>query len=150
MCVITVWVVAQTKINVFWNFFFTPGPLWEPFTWKSLKNVNFSLWGKPCIVLPEWIFFPRFGPLWYVVVLVYKMKTFFHLQGSFDDTVFPRGNFFLSDLCISLWVKVKLNPKPAGFRLVNNVKSTFFSFLCCDLNVAYITQSQNCLYTILG
>ena len=48
-------ITSKTKINVFWNVFFTPlassGPLHSK---KISKNVDFSLWGKQCIVPRKW------------------------------------------------------------------------------------------------
>ena len=42
-CTIT---TSKSKINIFWNFSFTPGPLRIPSTQKISKNVDFSLWGN--------------------------------------------------------------------------------------------------------
>ena len=55
----------RLKLMFFKKNFFTPGPLWvedsqsfgnPPLEFFS-KNVDFSLWGKQCIVLTKWTFF---------------------------------------------------------------------------------------------
>ena len=37
-------ITSKTKINVVWNFFYTPGTLRAPSVRKILNNVDFSLW----------------------------------------------------------------------------------------------------------
>ena len=50
-------ITSKAKINVFLKNFFTPDPPRGPSTQINFKNVDFSLWGKQCIVLPKWTFF---------------------------------------------------------------------------------------------
>ena len=47
----------RLKSTFFEKKFFTPGLLRGSFTRKITKNVDFSLWGKHCIVLTKWTFF---------------------------------------------------------------------------------------------
>ena len=58
MCV---WVVARLrqrlKLTFFEIFSSLKVPFGDPLLEKVSKNVDFSLWGKHCIVLPKWTFF---------------------------------------------------------------------------------------------
>ena len=56
--------LGKAKINIFWIFFSSSHvPFGDPLLEKFSKNVDFSLWGKQCIVLPKIDFFPRFSSL---------------------------------------------------------------------------------------
>ena len=58
MCLGGCTITSKKKVNVFWNFFFTPSLLRGSSTqFFFSKNIDFSLWGKHCIVLPKWTFF---------------------------------------------------------------------------------------------
>ena len=42
-------ITSKTKIDVVWNFFYTPGILRAPSFQKMSNNIDFSLLGKQCI-----------------------------------------------------------------------------------------------------
>ena len=54
MCLGGCMITSKAKINIIWNFFFTPSPLQRPSKWQ---NVDISLRGKQCIVLRTRTFF---------------------------------------------------------------------------------------------
>ena len=56
-------IIKKTKINIFWNFFFTPGSFRRLSNLNFFKNVDFSLCGKPCVVPRKRIFSLYFSSL---------------------------------------------------------------------------------------
>ena len=73
MCV---WVVARLrqrlKLTFFEIFSSLKVPFGDPLLEKVSKNVDFSLWGKHCIVLPKWTFFHVLANIVYTYLKIWS------------------------------------------------------------------------------